>query len=273
VARTLEDGVFLKRVKALCVTLRFPNASAFKVHSFRHHFASLCANHRVAERKALAWLGHSDSDILKLYYHLSDAESAAAMESLATPEAQQATTAMTPVVEVKPEVVVSAAPETPDALGSPVEGESRAPGQSRIERFSKQQVEQALTILFGPEAERGGFEPPVRLPVHSISSAAPSATRTPLREGRAWAARLLGSAIMGAIRVIVKMRPSLLLGFPRPPALIWTGASPQSAFANCLPVGRLHRSTRSSHHVDVPLQRPAANWGRCGRVDRVDGRM
>ena len=32
------------------------------------------------------------------------------------------------------------------------------------------------------EAERGGFEPPKRLPVYSISSAAPSATRTPLRE-------------------------------------------------------------------------------------------
>src|SRR5687768_9223651 len=30
-------------------------------------------------------------------------------------------------------------------------------------------------------AERGGFEPPVRLPVHGISSAAPSATRTPLQ--------------------------------------------------------------------------------------------
>jgi hypothetical protein len=31
------------------------------------------------------------------------------------------------------------------------------------------------------EAERGGFEPPIGLPLYSISSAAPSATRTPLR--------------------------------------------------------------------------------------------
>jgi site-specific recombinase XerD len=159
----ITERRFLKRVKALCVTLKFPNAKAFKLHSFRHHFASLCANHRVAERKALAWLGHSDSDILKLHYHLSDAESAAAMESLATPELQQATTAMTSVVDLMPQGVGQASPETADALGSPVEGESRASGQSRIERFSKQQVEQALTILFGPEAERGGFEPPVRV--------------------------------------------------------------------------------------------------------------
>ena len=35
-------------------------------------FASLCANHRVAHRKALAWLGHSSSEMLDLYYHLHD---------------------------------------------------------------------------------------------------------------------------------------------------------------------------------------------------------
>jgi integrase len=55
----------------------------FKLHSFRHHFASLCANHHVAYRKALAWLGHSSSDILDLYYHLHDEESEAAMKALA----------------------------------------------------------------------------------------------------------------------------------------------------------------------------------------------
>ena len=31
-------------------------------------------------------------------------------------------------------------------------------------------------------AERGGFEPPVRLPAHTLSKRAPSAARTPLRE-------------------------------------------------------------------------------------------
>ena len=55
----------------------------FKVHSFRHHFASLCANHQVAHKKALAWLGHSSSDILDLYYHLHDDDSQQAMQALA----------------------------------------------------------------------------------------------------------------------------------------------------------------------------------------------
>lgn len=34
-----------------------------------------------------------------------------------------------------------------------------------------------------PKSEREGFEPSVRLPVHRISSAVPSAARTPLRAG------------------------------------------------------------------------------------------
>ena len=37
----------------------------------------------VAHRKALAWLGHSSSDMLDQYYHLHDADSHEAMEALA----------------------------------------------------------------------------------------------------------------------------------------------------------------------------------------------
>ena len=45
------------------------------------------------------------------------------------------------------------------------------------------------TVPQGFDAERGGFEPPIRLPVYSISSAAPSATRTSLRlPARPWSA-------------------------------------------------------------------------------------
>ncbi len=38
---------------------------------------------QVAHRKALAWLGHSSSEILDPYYHLHDADSQSAMQSLA----------------------------------------------------------------------------------------------------------------------------------------------------------------------------------------------
>jgi len=53
-------------------------------HSLRHHLASLCANHGVAYRKALASLGHNSSDMLDLYYHLHDEDSDHAVCELAS---------------------------------------------------------------------------------------------------------------------------------------------------------------------------------------------
>ena len=55
-----------------------------KVHSMRHHFASMCANSRIPYRMALAWMGHSSSTILNVYCHLHDEESENAMRMLAS---------------------------------------------------------------------------------------------------------------------------------------------------------------------------------------------
>ena len=63
-ARTL-----LAQIKRLCGELGYS----------RHHFASTCANSSIPYRMPLAWMGHSSSNILDLYYHLHDAESEAAM--------------------------------------------------------------------------------------------------------------------------------------------------------------------------------------------------
>ena len=67
-------------MRAAC---EFENPNQYKLHSFRHHFASMCANHGVAHRKALAWLGHSNSEMLDLYYHLHDDDSLQTMMELA----------------------------------------------------------------------------------------------------------------------------------------------------------------------------------------------
>ena len=73
----------LKRLKVLCKKCDFENPTQYKLHSFRHHFASMYANHGVAHRKALAWLGHSSSEMLDLYYHLHDEDSQQTMMDLA----------------------------------------------------------------------------------------------------------------------------------------------------------------------------------------------
>lgn len=135
----ITERQLLQRIKVLCAELEFPNADDFKPHSFRHHFASLCANHHVAYRKALAWLGHSSSDILDLYYHLHDSDSQAAMKVLA---------ADTHVAASKPQ---------PTA-----EGNLRATGESTIETVPQNEAEQALMNLLGMDTERAGFEPASR---------------------------------------------------------------------------------------------------------------
>ncbi len=76
----LKARTLLGQVKRLCRELGYD--PRLKVHSTRHFFASMCANNLVSYRMALAWLGHSSSDMLALYYHLSDADSAAAMRAI-----------------------------------------------------------------------------------------------------------------------------------------------------------------------------------------------
>jgi integrase len=67
---------------------KFPSSSeeqGFKdgrLHSFRHYFASTCALNGVSERVAMQWLGHQDSDMVRHYFHLHDAEARRQMERL-----------------------------------------------------------------------------------------------------------------------------------------------------------------------------------------------
>ncbi len=159
----LTERNMLSRLKRLCREVGFGDWKTYKLHSFRHHFASLCANHAVAYRKALAWLGHSSSEILDLYYHLNDADSQAAMRSLADDGFEP----------------------SPPAPLPPVEGNLRAKGQSIIETDSEVSFDQAFTELLDREAERAGFEPAVGLiALRRFSKPLPSATRPPLQRSR-----------------------------------------------------------------------------------------
>ena len=116
---------------------------------FPHHFASLCANHQVAYRKALTWLGHSSSEILDLYYHLHDADSQAAMKSLADDTSN--------TIELIEETGGSA-----ESAQDGSEGTLRATGQSRIDKTLQLPEVRELVECFADETERAGFEPTVR---------------------------------------------------------------------------------------------------------------
>lgn len=79
----ITERTLLASLKSLCKACKFEKPDEFELHSFRHYFASLCANHGVALRKALAWFGHSSSDMLDLYYRLLDDDSQQAMLAFA----------------------------------------------------------------------------------------------------------------------------------------------------------------------------------------------
>ena len=69
-------------VKSLCQECGFTNPKQYKLHTFRHFFASYCAQQNLSYKYALEWMGHSSSAILDLYFTMNDRHSQMAMNSL-----------------------------------------------------------------------------------------------------------------------------------------------------------------------------------------------
>ncbi len=101
---------------------------------------SLCANHQVAYRKALAWLGHSSSEMLDLCYQMHDEDSQQVMKALAT---------------AKKDATANEQDSTP-------EGNSRTNEQSKIEKTLQVPEVRELVESMSNITERAGFEPAVR---------------------------------------------------------------------------------------------------------------
>jgi hypothetical protein len=141
----ITERKMLERIKDLCEQAKLPNPRQYKLHSLRHHFASLCANHQVAHRKALTWMGHSSSEILDLYYHLSDPDSQGAMKALATTTAFQT---------LAPTVTTTGSTTT--TMEAPFEGNLRATGQSTIEKLPQAALEEQLVAVLDQITESVG---------------------------------------------------------------------------------------------------------------------
>jgi len=58
----------LMSLKRLCRRLGFDNPHQYKLHTFRHTFASMLARNQVSHKYALEFMGHRSSEILDLYY-------------------------------------------------------------------------------------------------------------------------------------------------------------------------------------------------------------
>ncbi len=138
----ITERKLLARLKRLCADCGFDNPNQYKLHTFRHHFASMCANHGVAHRKVLAWLGHSSSDMLDLYYHLHDEDSQNTMQALAAGSKNML---------------------SGDNEKYPNEGNLRATGEYKTEKTLQVPEVQELAASLSNITERAGFEPAVQV--------------------------------------------------------------------------------------------------------------
>ena len=101
---------------------------------------------------ALAWLGHSSSQMLDLYYHLHDEDNQRAMMAFAKVDP------FTPNIEKK---------------NYPFKGNLRAMGQSKIEKTQQGSEARELVASLSNITERAGFEPAVGQALHGLSKTAP----------------------------------------------------------------------------------------------------
>jgi integrase len=69
-------------LKSLCKQCGFENPKQYKLHTFRHFFASYCAQQNLSYKYVLEWMGHSSSAILDMYFTMNDRQAHRAMNSL-----------------------------------------------------------------------------------------------------------------------------------------------------------------------------------------------
>jgi integrase len=80
-SRILERKLLME-LKGLCERCGFARPHEYKLHTFRHTFASMCARTNIAYKYALCWMGHRRSDVLDLYYEMFDDTAAEAIQTI-----------------------------------------------------------------------------------------------------------------------------------------------------------------------------------------------
>ena len=80
--RQVSPKKLRRYLKSLCKQCGFENPKQYKLHTFRHFFASYCAQQNLSYKYILEWMGHSSSAILDMYFTMNDRQAQRAMNSL-----------------------------------------------------------------------------------------------------------------------------------------------------------------------------------------------
>jgi integrase len=96
----LHDRHLLVSIKKLCEKCGFADANKYKLHTFRHAFASMCARSQVSAKYALNWMGHKSSEILDMYITMYDSTAESAMRTISYGGPAQPATATAAIATV-----------------------------------------------------------------------------------------------------------------------------------------------------------------------------
>jgi site-specific recombinase XerD len=88
--RQVSPKKLRRYLKTLCKQCGFENPKQYKLHTFRHFFASYCAQQNLSYKYVLEWMGHSSSAILDMYFTMNDRHSQNAMNSLSFSSSENA---------------------------------------------------------------------------------------------------------------------------------------------------------------------------------------
>ncbi len=162
-AETIRSDLTLAGITRQALFRKGENSLRFGTHAFRHSFTT----RSLANGKTDDWTrqrtGHKSNELMTYR------EAASSLQELELGEVE-------PLVAVIPELAdvhakLATTPHRPPISSDSTEGGPK-PGPA---------VAQVDHVIDANSAEREGFEPSVQLPVHMISSHAPSAARSPLQ--------------------------------------------------------------------------------------------
>jgi len=90
----ISERRLLVSLKRLCARCNFANPDQYKLHTFRHSFASMLARSKeTSYKQALALMGHKNSRVFDLYFTMFDKDAHKAIASIHYPRMEQPGTA------------------------------------------------------------------------------------------------------------------------------------------------------------------------------------
>ena len=135
--RKVAPKKLLAYLKNLCRQCGFQNPQQYKVHTFRHFFASYCAQQNLSYKYVLEWMGHSSSAILDMCFTTNYRHALAGMNSMSFEAGKAESRTVRSPIPKKPFRKLLISEQLHKAPQKKRRGRDSNPRYPRAHRFSK----------------------------------------------------------------------------------------------------------------------------------------